>query len=360
MLAADGFVATHASNSGEQGDTLFSFGTNTFATAFDLALDPQGFPLTPRVTPDGNWVYVTEQGSYQVAVVDPSRAGSHILSIKVSNTGGAFNPSGLDIEPQQFVTVNPNLCAKGCSNLNPFIRYDAYVVDPTNGNQTNASVEPLPDAENPGALPGTLSSGNALTVADANNIAISTNSFEAFLSLNYLPSGTACATPPCDTLAVLSLPALSATSPTDYVPFTTQTPLTFNTFGLRAGAVAVDPRGNYVYTTTWDNTGTYSYITVTSTGMSPAFVTYIPTAAGPKHRERLLRERQYFTPVAAAPTALVTSPDGNRLFVACLDTATPQVNNTVGVWGYLWDTHGRTLYTKHLLACFQRRTCGQC
>jgi hypothetical protein len=36
--------------------------------------------------------------------------------------------------------------------------------------------------------------------------------------------------------------------------------------------------------------------------------------------------------VAAVPTAITISPDGNRLFVSCLDTATPQVNDTVGVW----------------------------
>jgi hypothetical protein len=36
--------------------------------------------------------------------------------------------------------------------------------------------------------------------------------------------------------------------------------------------------------------------------------------------------------VAAVPIAIIPSPEGNRLFIACQDTATPQVNNTVGVW----------------------------
>ncbi len=336
VFAADGFVATYASNSGEQGDTLFSFGTSSpFTSPFNLKLDTNGFPVTPRVAPDGNWVYVTEQGSHQVAVVDPT-AGTRVRSITVSNTGTvASNPTGLDIEPQRFFTANPNGCASNCSNLNPFIRYDAYVTDPTDGSQTTATVEPLPDAENPGALPATLASANRLTVADANNIALSTDGTQAFVSLNYEPSGSQCASLPalCNTFAVLGLPVLSAPASTNYTPFTTQTPATFDTFGLRAGPVAGDPRGLFVTTATTDSTGTYNYLTVTSTGATPAFVTYIPTAAGPTHTVNVCSASGVvFTPVSAVPTALVTSPDGNRLFVACQDTATPQVNNTVGVW----------------------------
>ena len=97
--------------------------------------------------------------------------------------------------------------------------------------------------------------------------------------------------------------------------------------------MAVDPRGQYVATATRDNTGTYAYITVTSTGATPAFVSYIPTTAGPTQTVNVCSASgAVFTPVAAVPTAITVSPDGNRLFVSCLDTATPQVNDTVGVW----------------------------
>lgn len=332
VVASKGFVANYASNAGQQGDNLLLFDTNFVNSSTWLTLDPSpggGNPVVPRVTPDGQWVYVTKQGNQLISVVDATTGLKAINDISVSDVG-TFNPTGLDIEPQRYLTANPNSCTTHCSNLNPFIRYDAYLTDPTDGSQNSAKVEPIPDAENPGALPATLVSGNALTVANANNLAISADGTQGFLSLNYLPSGTACGVPPCNTLAVLSLPAVSATLATAYPP-TLKT--TFNTFGLRAGAVAVDPRGRYVATATRDNTGTYTYITVTSTGATPAFVTYIPTTAGPTSTVNVCSASGVvFTPVAAVPTAITISPDGNRLFVSCLDTATPQVNDTVGVW----------------------------
>jgi hypothetical protein len=268
VFAANGFAATFASNAGENGDTLFGFDTNAFTTPYNLALDAGGNPVIPRVTPEGNWVYVTEQGSQQVAVVDPTGSGSHILSTTVSN-GGTFNPTSMDIEPQQYLTPNPNTCVTHCSNLGSFIRYDAYVVDPTVNSHAAATIEPLPDAEDPGLLPSSpskLVSGNALTLADAgygpNSFAVSTDAAHGFLSLSYLPYGTPCASLPslCNSFAALSFTAPSTTNATTaagyYSAFTGQTPTTFNTFGSSGGAAAVDPNGAYVASVTASMGGT--------------------------------------------------------------------------------------------------------
>ena len=203
-----GFVANYASNAGEQGDTLAMFDTNFVNSSTWLTLDAGGGgnPVVPRVTPDGQWVYVTKQGNQTISVVDAATGLKAINDFTVANSG-TFNPTGLDFQPQQYFATNPNTCSSGCSNLNPFIRYDGYITDPTDGNQPNATVEPIPDAENPHVLSGgSLSGANQLTVPDADNIAVSTDGTQAFVSLNYLPSDTACGAPPCNTLAVLSLP----------------------------------------------------------------------------------------------------------------------------------------------------------
>jgi hypothetical protein len=324
-----GFVANYASNlPTEQGDTLFGFDTSLFTTAFDVALDGTGgggFPVIPRVTPDGNWVYVAKQGNQKVSVFDPVAGAAARADFSVSNTG-TFNPSGLDIEPQQYflnTPGNPGICTTSpCSDMAPYVRYDAWLVDPTVNNHTLATVEPIPDAENPGMLPNTLLSANALTLVNANNIAVSADGTQAFVSLSYSPYGTACGAPPCNTLAILGLPTLSVSAPTTYPP---GAPTSLST-GLRAGAVAVDTRGNYVYTTTRDNTGTYSYITISSTGALPGVIGFIPSAAGPTGTVNVCSN-------GGVPTALNVSPDGNRLFISCLDTTnTPQTNNTVDVW----------------------------
>jgi WD40 repeat protein len=334
VFAANGF----ASNFATAVSSLFAFDTGAFTVPFNAALEASGNPNAERVTPDGNWVYVTEYGPHQVAVVDPTTGTEAVPSITVANTGiggGTFNPYGLDIEPQQFFSVaNPTSCASHCSNLNPYIRYDAYIVDPNTYSESNATIEPIPDAENPGAVTSPLAPGNELTVADANNIAISTapsaaNAIQAFVSL-FVPAP--CGVPPCNTLDVLNLPALSGVA-TTYPP-TVNT--TFNTFGLRGTAVAVDPRGNYVYSGTRDNTGAHNYVTITTTGATPAFVTFIPTTAGPGNTVDVCSAAGsgvVFSGVQAKVEGLAVSPDGNRLFIACFDFVnSPQVNNTIGVW----------------------------
>jgi hypothetical protein len=340
VFAANGFAATYGTGSPtDQGDTLFAFTATAAPTqAFNLTLDSSGYPVTPRVTPDGNWVYVTETGANKLAVVSPS-TGAKAVSATVSNTG-TFNPAGLDIEPQQFFAANPNTtCSTNCSNLGSYIRYDAYLTDPTRGTQTSATVEPVPDAENPGLLPTTLSSSNALTLADANNLAISLDGSQAFVSLSYEPTGTACGTPPCTTLGVLGLTAPSVSNANTtagyYSAFTGQTAATFSTFGLYGGAVAVNPNGQYVATATRSDDNTVSYLTMTTTGASPAFAAYLPTTSGvATHPTTNVcssgSSGTNYSPVAALPVAIAASPDGNRLFVACQSSS--QSNNTVGVW----------------------------
>jgi hypothetical protein len=348
-----GFVATFASGATEQGDTVVKFDSNAFASSNFISLNTDAgfdaFPVAARVTPDGEWVYVTKQGNtHDVSVVDSistvhgcmtsATCATNDLAVKsivVSNTG-TFNPSALDIEGQKFFAT-AFACGTAPCSVQRHFRYDLWVVDPTDGSQATAIVEPIADAENPGLVTTPLSGANKVTVADANNIAISTDTTLAFVSVNYLPSGTACGVLPtnCATLTPLNLP----TTPIGAAPTTGTTQ---NTLGLRAGQVSVDPRGNNVYTATRSQDGTIVYISVTTSNAAPSFVSYIPVTAGVGTQPTTnvcSSSGTIYTPVAAIPEAITASPDGNRLFIACLDTATPQVNNTVGVW----DISGATI-----------------
>jgi hypothetical protein len=142
VFNSDGFVATLASGGTDQGDTLFAFATSSpFASPFDLTLDANGDPYAARVTPDGNWVYVTEYGAHQVAVVGTS-AQTKTTSITASNTGTS-NPEGLAITPQTFSVTGPT--------------YNAWLAEPTNNNQTGAQVESIHGAQSPGGLTDQIS-----------------------------------------------------------------------------------------------------------------------------------------------------------------------------------------------------------
>ena len=335
VLPEDGFVATYASGAAEQGDTVVSFDSNAFSASHFISLNTDaGFdanPVAARVSPDGEWVYVPKQGNtHDVSVVDSVKTvngcspaascASNDLAVKsivVFNTG-TFNPSSIDIAPQRFFAT-PFACGTQPCSVQRNFRYDAWLSDPTDGNQPNATVEPIPDAENPGLVTTPLSGTGSVTVPDANNIALSTDGSLAFVSLNYLPSDTACGAPPCNTLSVLNLPATPISSAATVAT-------TLNTFGLRAGAVTADPRGNNVYTATRSNDGTHTYITVTTASAAPSFVTYIPATAGPANTVDVCSNN-------GVPEGLVVSPDGNRLFIACLDTTnSPQTDNVVDVW----------------------------
>jgi hypothetical protein len=337
VLPANGFAATNASSSGAQGGTLFAFDSNSFATAFNLVEGTGTSPVMPRVTPDGQWVFLTLEGFKTVDVADALH-GSSTGFTSISNTSGANVPTSIDIEPQQYfpsVTGNPGDCTSApCSNLQPYIRYDAWLSEPTNG-----LVEPIPEAENPGPMPARLSSANAFTLANPDNLVINgTDPTQAFVSQNYNVSGGAnCGALPtaCSTLAVLTLPSLSANAPTTYQGVTSL--LTdFNTLGLLGGALGVDTRGQYVATATTDETGTYGYLTITSTGASPALNTYVPTTAGPTSTVNVCSN-------GGAPNAVVTSPDSSRMFIACQDTTNaPQLDNTIDVWNISAGSLART------------------
>ncbi|MGA2984967.1 MAG: hypothetical protein ABSG32_14235 [Terriglobia bacterium] len=312
VFNSQGFVANNFSAD------LFGFDTNFVNTPTNVALGT-GAPNAARVTPDGQWVYVIK-GTGNVSVVDPI-AGAKAVSDITTAFPSLFNLYALDIEPQQYFTANPTTCATPpCSNLSPFIRYDAWLVDPSpTGGIANAAVEPIPDAENPGMVPATLVAANALNVVDAFGIAVTPDALQGWVSLN----ASCVPTTTCNTLVPLSLPALSATAATTY-PAAAGTRMTL---GLNGGPVAVDPRGNYVYTVQMDQTNTYPYIAITTTAapdppLSPtSLVGALPYGANPTGTLRVCQ-------AGGSPAGITVSPDGNRLFIACQNDP----NNVVEVW----------------------------
>ncbi len=329
VLPEYGFVATFASGAAEMGSTVVSFDSNGFSPVNFISLRTSAVnpanPVAARVSPDGEWVYAPKQGNtHDVSVVDsistvtgcvaPGCAASDLAvnSIVVSNTG-TFNPSAIDIGNQKFFSTAFACGTPPCSVQRNF-RYDAWLSEPTDGAQASATVEPIPDAEDPGLVPTTLSGADALIVPNANNISLSTDGSLAFLSLNYLPSGTCVgANPPCTTFSVLSLP----TTPIAAAP----TVATTLSNGLRAGGIATDPRGNYVYTATRDNTGAFIFVSITTASAGSTQVNTIPTVPANVCAN------------GDVVSGLTASPDGNRLFVNCLDvTNTPQINNAVQVY----------------------------
>jgi DNA-binding beta-propeller fold protein YncE len=187
-------------------------------------------------------------------------------------------------------------------------------VDPAPGAVTAiAEVEPISEAENPGMVPATLLTANKLAVPYANGIAVTPDAKQAWASL--LQNGG---------LIELTLPVLSPTIAMAY-PIAATTP--FTNVGINGGSVAVDPRGNYVYTVEWDITNTYPYIVITTTAapdppLSPtSLVGALPHGANSCGTLRVCQ-------AGGSPTAITVSPDGNRLFIACQHDP----NDTVEVW----------------------------
>jgi hypothetical protein len=317
-----GFVANSIAES------LLPFNFSSFApgTAVDLSASGQ-HPITPRVTPDGQWVYVAAQSA--VSVVDPTTATKAVPDFTFTTTGtSATSPTGLDVEPQQYFTAIPTACSTNpCSNLTPFIRYDAWLVDwastttpvaPT----LKATVQPIPEAENPGMLPTALVGANSLTVAYAYGIAVTPDAKQAWVTLDHgcLPVSVT-----CNTLVPLTLPALSSGTATTY-PATAGT--TFGSIGLNGGPVAADPRGNYVYSVQYDKTNTLPYIAVATTaasdppvGSPTTVIGYLPHAASDAGTVQVCQ-------TGGNPTALDVSPDGTRLYIACRN----EPNNYVEAW----------------------------
>src|SRR5208283_5976154 len=85
VFASQGFVADYASNAGQQGDNLLMFDTNFVNSSTWLTLDASGGgnPVVPRVTPDGQWVYVTKQGNQKISVVDSTTGLKAITDFSV-------------------------------------------------------------------------------------------------------------------------------------------------------------------------------------------------------------------------------------------------------------------------------------
>jgi hypothetical protein len=307
VFASQGFVANSFA------ENLLPFDANTFAagTSVDLSASAQT-PITPRVTPDGQWVYVTAQSA--ISVVDPTSDKKAVPDITFTTAGtSTTTPTGLDVEMQMYFTGTPTPCTIApCSNLAPYIRYDAWLVDPAAlaasplTPTASATVQPIPEAENPGMLPSALVSTNGLTVPYANSIALTPDAGQAWVSL--AQNGG---------LIELDLPLLDPLLATSY-PITSST--TFSNLGINGGAVAADPRYNLVYTLEMDQTNTYPYIAITTSGnpdlplSGNTFIANLPTTAGFTVASTGTNQ---VCQGGGAPTGITVSPDGNRLFIAC-------------------------------------------
>lgn len=337
ILKSQGFVAGNFSDS-----LVLIDPTLTSSSVTNVALDnpvAANAPETPRVTPDGNWVYVTKSGNSTVSVYDP--LGVYNLSHFAIANAGVGNPSALEIEPQQHFTSIPSALSctavaptTACSNLEPYVRYDAWLVDPVAG-----AVEPIPDAENPGVIPSTLAGANSLSVAKANSIAITPDAVQAWVGSLVSPPCNATPTV-CNTLTPLTLPQLSPTTATSYPAVAGST---FGNIGLSAGAAVADPRGLYVYTVETNAYETKQYIAITLTDVdgAPNILGYLPNGAFPY---ALPTYSVCQTGAGATVSGMAVSPDGNRLLILCQDDPA----NYVEVWD-VSQSDGASLNVDHTL-----------
>jgi hypothetical protein len=314
VFASHGFVAnSYAAN-------LFTFDPSTLSagSSVDLSASAQ-HPITPRVTPDGQWVYVTAQSA--ISVVDPTSDTKAVPDVTFTTAGtSTTGPTGLDVETQMVFTGTPTPCTTSpCSNLAPYIRYDAWLVDMAsvttspNAPTASATVQPIPEAENPGMLPSALVSSNGLTVPYADSIAVAPDASQAWVSL--AQNGG---------LIELDLPFLDAALATSYPAAVGNT---FSNLGINGGAVAADPRYNLVYTVEWDQTNTYPYIAVTTSGnpdpglSANTLIANLPTSAGYTGTTQVCQG-------GGSPKGITVSPDANRLFITCHNDP----NNYVEAW----------------------------
>ncbi|HXJ93187.1 MAG TPA: hypothetical protein VMT20_09940 [Terriglobia bacterium] len=277
-----GFVATYASGSTEEGDTLVEYNTGgaPFAqvgTPISLGSSASpGFPVMPRVTPDGQYAYVTLQGTNAAAAVDPV-AGSVAATITVANTG-TFNPTTVEVVPQIF------------NSSNPFVSYNAWLGDPTINNPNLASVEPVANAQSP--TNKTLQSTNETVLPNTNVLASSVDGTRLFVTLSAAAAGG-------DTFEVLDITSIA----TGGVGQTVKKSLAL---GTSTNAVLTDPRANVAYVSTFDSSNN-GYITVVSTDTSTD--TYSIANTIPAPAANICSDNSI--------AGIAISPDARRLYAVC-------------------------------------------
>ena len=343
VFASQGFVANSFSGS------LLPFDANTYSlgTSVDLSALTQR-PVTPRVTPDGNWVYVAAQTD--VSVIDPTTdTDKEDIGFTTSGTT-ATSPTTLEVEPQQYFAVNTgnsatcSVASPPCSNLanysNPsfptaYMRYDAYLLDwasiaTPDAPTANANLWAIPDAENPGnltvptpALSNSASVPFGFAMVITPDAALTPYATQGWLSLDYgcAPTTTCNTAAPITTGGSVALPALSGSTLTTY----NEVAGTALMLGLNGGAATGDPRGNYVYSVQYDQTGAFPFIAITTTARPEPTLTanggsvgYLPNGASATTASATVLVCQ----TGGIPTALTVSPDGNRLFILCKNEPT--------------------------------------
>lgn len=287
-----GFVATYAT--GAQGGTLVEYysvpsgacAPDVFCQKDVIQLSSGNtsntYPVMPRVTPDGQYAYVTAQGTNTAAAVD-TVLGSVAATITVANTG-TFNPTYDEVTPQIF------------TNTSPFVTYNAWLADPTINNPSMAGIEPIPGAQSPTAVTSPLSPTNFTTAANTNVIASSIDGSRLFVTFSAPEDASN------DTFEVFDISAIDTAGSGKGQKMTGALVL-----GVSANAVITDPRGNVAYVTSEDASGNFniSVITTNTTNDVYAVVNTIPSAGGNICSDNSL-------------AGIAISPDASRLYAVCV------------------------------------------
>lgn len=330
-----GYVATYASNSGEKGDTLVefysepqsgSFGASNVLTS--VSLDTNSTlaenPVTPAVTPDAAYIYVTKQGdTHDVSVASasstvngcttPGTSGCSASdlannSIEASNTG-TFNPTTMDVTPQRPVNS---------SSETTNVAYDAWLVDPTSNNYADSSVEPIPGAQSPSTEPAQLSSSLALNLPNANAIAISPDGSRAYVTLSNQPFGDP-STALDPSFAVINITGATQTPPTAATIVSTSSLEAQLSSGkvMRTDAVAADPRGIFAYAVEEQKSGGSTIMNIAVIKADMGADTYSLATVFPSSGTALC--------TSGGISGLAVLPDATRLYAVCTSDDTVHV-----------------------------------
>lgn len=276
VLRNFGYVATFAAPAPtEQGTTVVAFDATgaLFTAQLTISMDTDGAlaenPLDVKLSPDGRFAYVTKQGdTNDVSVIDTittvtGGASADLARDSIPTDPGTFNPSYVALRPQQFNAVTP------------FVRYDAWVLNPETGDEANANVQPL----SPGHTPASAAAGTTTTVANANRIAIHPDGTRAYVTSED---------------ATTNFRALDVTT----TPATVAAMLDLGDF---ARVVLADPRGHLVYARRRVAATSNDNIAVIRTSDN----TEVATIGGAD------------LCTTGGPNGLATSPDARRLYVQC-------------------------------------------